>query len=163
LYPQSEVQIEFLDKGMVNITVVDWKIWFLPWLFTSSVEVIWDKYIFSGNESWWLSILQDGYNEDLVWYLRNQISSDSIGLANSEIMYNINGTIIRFLAFVFPTSYSKNLHNYNEFQKYLNLVRDNNIELWKHSKWIKSELSSISLWELIKKNINVGKENWYMF
>jgi hypothetical protein len=23
LYPQSEVQIEFLDKGMVNITVVD--------------------------------------------------------------------------------------------------------------------------------------------
>jgi hypothetical protein len=62
------------------------------------------------------------YKQEIVSYLKNQISESRIGLANNTIMYNIDGIIIKFLSKMFPVTFSKNLHNYNEFQKYFSWV-----------------------------------------
>jgi hypothetical protein len=47
-------------------------------------------------------------------------------------MYNIDGKIIKFLAKMFPVSFSKNLHNYNEFQKYF-AWEDKSIDLGRYN------------------------------
>jgi hypothetical protein len=58
----------------------------------------------------------------LVSYLKNQISDNEMSLANSSVMYNIDGKVIKWLARMFPASFTKNLRNYNEFQNYFSWV-----------------------------------------
>jgi hypothetical protein len=65
---------------------------------------------------------QDIYKYELISYLKNQISESRIDLANNTIMYNIDGKIIKFLSKMFPVTFGKNLHNYNEFMKYFSLL-----------------------------------------
>ena len=81
-----------------------------------------------------LQILQERYKYDLVKYLKNQISDSNISLANGTIMYDIDGRILRFLARMFPTSFGKNLKNYNEFMYYFSWVDDDEIDLGRYSK-----------------------------
>jgi hypothetical protein len=58
----------------------------------------------------------------LVSYLKNQISDNEMSLANSRVMYNIDGKVIKWLARMFPASFTKNLRNYNEFQNYFSWI-----------------------------------------
>jgi hypothetical protein len=64
-----------------------------------------------------------------VLYLKDQISDSNISLANGTIMYDIDGRILRFLARMFPTSFGRNLKNYNEFMNYFSWVDDGDINL----------------------------------
>lgn len=163
LFPQSEVQIKFLGKDIDEIAVINWRVWFLSGLFDSSIGFVWDRYVFSSEELQELKILQESYNEELVDYLKNQISGKSVSLVNSEVMYRLDGKIIRFLSRIFPTSYSNNLRNYNEFQKYFALMENDSIELWKYSNWGEYYTPNASLWKDLKKNISAWKWGWYIF
>ena len=69
-----------------------------------------------------LSAMSQEYAEELVDFLREQISDSQIGLASSTIIQNIDGVILRFLARMFPTTFGQNLKNYNQFQQYFGLV-----------------------------------------
>jgi len=160
LFPQSELQVEFSEENMINLYARNWRIWFLTWLFTSSTEFFWEENVFSEEDLLWIKWLQDEYNIHLVSYLKNQISDNDMGLINNRIMYKIDGMIIKFLCLIFPTSYTKNLHNYQEFQNYFSLVSEDNFEFV--SYWKQQESLSInSLWENMKKNMGIGKENLY--
>ena len=165
IFPQSELQIEFLDWNISKIAVLNWNVWFLSGLFDPSIELLWNGYVFSDEELQELKILQESYNEELVDYLKNQISGENVSLANNEMVYKIDGKIIRFLSRIFPTSYSNNLRNYNEFQKYFDLVENDEIELWEHSNWAiySKSTPTTSLRKSLRKNIDTGKGSWYIF
>jgi hypothetical protein len=76
--------------------------------------------------------LQDEYKNELVSYLKDQISDSNISLANGTIMYDIDGRILRFLARMFPTSFGRNLRNYNEFMNYFSWVDEDEIDLTRY-------------------------------
>jgi hypothetical protein len=61
--------------------------------------------------------VQDGYGYELVAYLRNQILEDNPYWLNNTIMRDVEGTVINILAKMFPATFSKNLQNFNEYQK----------------------------------------------
>jgi hypothetical protein len=80
-----------------------------------------------------LEIEQYQYKYDLVSHLKSQISESSISLASNTVMRNIDGKIIRYLARMFPTTFSRNLHNYNEFQKYFSWVDNDEVNLGRYA------------------------------
>jgi hypothetical protein len=94
-------------------------------------------------------------------YLKDQISDSNISLANWTIMYDIDGRILRFLAKMFPTSFGKNLKNYNEFMYYFSWVDTTEIDLERYSskstKWATS-----SMWEAIKEGVKNWKKDTYL-
>ena len=66
--------------------------------------------------------MEKSYKNEVVSYLKEQISVSNIVWANNTMMYNIDGKIIKILSKMFPSTFSKNLQNYNEFQKYFSRV-----------------------------------------
>ena len=160
IFPQSEISLEFSWKDLKMIKKLNWKIWFLSWIFESQVKVIWmDK--LSPEEQERLQWAQDIYKYELISYLKNQISESRIDLANNTIMYNIDGKIIKFLSKMFPVTFGKNLHNYNEFMKYFSLLEWDEIDLNRYTikQWTWESISSF--WWSLKENINMWKSNTY--
>lgn len=162
LFPQSEIQVEFDWKNVKKIDKLNWKIWFLSWIFDSNIEILWYEQNLTQEQQDWIEWIQNLYKNDLVSYLKNQIADSNIWWANNTIMYNIDGKIIWFLARMFPVTFGKNLRNYNEFQKYFSWV-DEWVNL---SKYSMSELEwngwdGISVWWYIKNNMNMGKNSTY--
>jgi hypothetical protein len=41
IFPQSEVQVEFDWNNLIWVSKLNWKIWFLSWVFNSDVKVSW--------------------------------------------------------------------------------------------------------------------------
>jgi hypothetical protein len=68
--------------------------------------------------------VQDGYGYELVAYLRNQILEDNPYWLNNTIMRDVEGTVINILVKIFPATFSKNLQNFNEYQKYFTKYGD---------------------------------------
>lgn len=162
LFPQSEIQVAFDWNKMKKIDKLNWKIWFLSWVFESNIEILWYEQNLTQEQQDWIEWIQNLYKNDLVSYLKNQIAESNIWWANNTIMYNIDGKIIWFLARMFPVTFGKNLRNYNEFQKYFSWV-DEWVNL---SKYSMSELEwngwdGISVWWYIKNNMNMGKNSTY--
>jgi len=160
VFPQSEISLEFSWKDLKMIKKLNWKIWFLSWIFESQVKVIWmDK--LSQEEQKRIQWAQDIYKYELISYLKNQISESRIDLANNTIMYNIDGKIIKFLSKMFPVTFGKNLHNYNEFMKYFSLLEWDEIDLNRYTikQWTWESISSF--WWSLKENINMWKSNTY--
>ena len=160
LFPQSEIQIEFEWKNIKKVEKLNWKIWFLSWVFESNIEISWNE-ILSPEEQERLEWAQGTYKYDFVYYLKNQISESKIGLANNTIMYNIDGIIVKILAKMFPVTFSKNLDNYNEFQRYFNRIDSNKIDLGRYESKQWSWYSIDSMWWNIKDNIDMWKSNTY--
>ncbi len=159
IFPQSEISLEFSWKDLMMIKKLNWKIWFLSWIFESKINTIWIDSL-SQEEQSWLEWTQNMYKQEIVSYLKNQISESRIGLANNTIMYNIDGIIIKFLSKMFPVTFSKNLHNYNEFQKYFSWV-DQWINLERFSMKQLTWESVSSFWWSVQDNINAWKSNTY--
>lgn len=160
VFPQSEIDLEFSWKNLKMIKKLNWKIWFLSWIFESQVKVISaDK--LSQEEQKRIQWAQDIYKYELISYLKNQISESRIDLANNTIMYNIDGKIIKFLSKMFPVTFGKNLHNYNEFMKYFSLLEWDEIDLNRYTikQWTWESISSF--WWSLKENINMWKSNTY--
>lgn len=160
IFPQSEVQLEFEWDKLKTISKLNWKIWFLSWIFESDLEVLWYEEILTKDQQDWLNSAQDVYKYELMYYLKDQISESNIGRANNTVMYNIDGKIIWFLAKLFPVTFSKNLRNYNEFQKYFNRA-DEWVDLGRYSVKYWSWDSIGSIWWNMKDNINIWKSNTY--
>lgn len=159
IFPQSEISLEFSWNDLTTIKKINWKIWFLSWLFESKTKIIWIDTL-SQEEQDWLKWTQNIYKQETVSYLKNQISESRIGLANNTIMYNIDGVIIKFLSKMFPVTFGKNLHNYNEFQKYFSRI-DEWIDLGRFSmKQLTWESISSFRWN-IQNNIEAWKSNTY--
>lgn len=152
ILPQSKIQLDFEWNKLVKISKLAWKIGVLSWIFVGESEFIWDAEILSHEQLEWLKILQDEYRYDLVSYLRNQISESNITLANGTIMYDIDGKILKFLAKMFPTSFGKNLKNYNEFMYYFWWVDQDEMDLWRYSK--------INRWWTMRSMLKTMKE-WF--
>ena len=162
LFPQSEIQVAFDWNKMKKVDKLNWKIWFLSWVFDSNIEILWYEQNLTQEQQDWIEWIQNLYKNDLVSYLKNQIAESNIWWANNTIMYNIDGKIIWFLARMFPVTFGKNLRNYNEFQEYFSWV-DEWVNL---SKYSMSELEwngwdGISVWWYIKNNMNMGKDSTY--
>ena len=159
IFPQSEIQIEFEWTNIKKIEKLNWKIWFLSWIFESNIEIAWNEKL-SMDEEFWLIWTQESYRYDLISYLKNQISDSKISLANNTIMYNIDWIIIKILAKMFPVTFGKNLKNYREFQKYL---WDSNPEIdlsrYTAKQWTWESIGSMR-WN-IKSNMNIWKSNTY--
>ena len=159
IFPQSEISLEFSWKDLKTIKKLNWKIWFLSWIFESNIKVIWINNL-SQEEENWLIWTQNIYKQEIISYLKNQISESKIELANNTIMYNIDGIVIKFLSKMFPVTFSKNLHNYNEFQKYFSRT-DEKFDLgrfsMKQGTW--ESISSL-LWN-IQDNMDAWKNNTY--
>ena len=161
LRPQSEIQLEFKWNELVNLLKLNWEVWFLSWVFDSSVD-------FSGGialsieQQNWLQWIQYNYKYNLVSYLKNQISDNEMSLANSSVMYNIDGKVIKWLARMFPASFTKNLRNYNEFQNYFSWVDEwENIGLGKYKIKQGDSWSFSYFWDNLVGNMKVWKWNTY--
>lgn len=137
IFPQSKIRLNFVWKNFVKISKTIWTVGYLSWVFDGWAEFVWDVESLSLEQLWELESLQDRYRQDLVLYLKNQISESHISLADGTIMYDIDGRILRFLAKMFPASFSKNLKNYNEFMYYFSWVDQDEIDLERYSKTIK--------------------------
>lgn len=159
IFPQSEISLEFSWKDLMTIKKINWKIWFLSWIFESKINVMWIDSLLQ-EEQEWLEWVQNMYKQEIVSYLKNQISESKIGLANNTIMYNIDGIIIKFLSKMFPVTFSKNLQNYNEFQKYFSRV-DQWINLGRFSMKQLTWESVSSFWGSIQDNVDAWKSNTY--
>ncbi len=159
IFPQSEISLEFSWKNLKTIKKLNWKIWFLSWIFESNIKVIWIDNI-SPDEQNWLTWAQKIYKQEVVSHLKNQISESTIELANNTIMHNIDGIIIKFLSKMFPVTFGKNLRNYNEFQKYFSRT-DEQLDLWRFSmkQWSWESINSLR-WN-IKENMDAWKSNTY--
>ena len=123
LFPQSEIELKFDGENMIGLSKLSWNIWFLSWVFDSSIDFSWESVLLPEQQDWILWLQYD-YKYDFVTYLKNQISDNNMSLVNSTIMYNIDWKIIRLLARMFPATFSKNLRNYNEFQEYFRWVNE---------------------------------------
>lgn len=160
IYPQSEIQLEFDGETLLNLSKISWKVWFLTWVFDSPLNIIWDMENLSLDEQNFLQWIQHQYKLDFISFLKRQISDSNISLANNTIMYDIDWKIIKFLAKLFPATFTKNMYNYNEFQKYFDLVSDEKFWLSKYDM----RQESISIWEFWKgmeENIEEWKWNLY--
>lgn len=161
IFPQSEIQIEFEWKNIKKIEKLNWKVWFLSWIFESNLELSWFESFLSQTEQERIEWSQSSYKHDLVSYLKNQVWESNIRRANNTIMYNIDGIIIKFLAKLFPVTFSKNLNNYNEFQKYFNLIEGNEINLVRYNTTQLTWQSINSFWWTLRDNIDAWKNNTY--
>lgn len=161
IFPQSEVNIQFSWNVLKLVERLNWKVWFLSWMFDSDVQIMWDKWYLSLEEQSWLEWVQDTYKYEVVSYLKNQISKSKIGLANNTIMYNIDGKIIKYLSKMFPVTFRHNLQNYNEFQKYFNWIEWGEIDLGRFSMQQLTWDSIGSFWWSLKDNMDAWKDNTY--
>lgn len=161
LFPQSEIQIDFDWENVRKIDKLNWKIWFLSWIFESNIEVVGYEQELTQEQQYEIESIQDSYKADLISYLKNQIAESNIWWANNTIMYNIDGKIIWFLARMFPVTFGKNLRNYNEFQKYFSWV-DEWVNLSKYSmSELEGNWDEISVWWYMKNNMNIGRNSIY--
>lgn len=160
IFPQTEIQIELEWKELKNVKKINWRIWFLSWFFNSNLQINWDLEILDQKQQERIQSIQSSYKYELISHLKNQISKSNISWANNTIMYNIDGRIIWVLAKLFPISFNKNLHNYNEFQKYFKWI-DTWVDLgrFEMKQWSWWNINSI-FWN-IKDNINIWKNNTY--
>ena len=160
IFPQSEIQLEFSWNDLKKISNLNWRIWFLSWVFEPSVEYVWDVQDLTSEQQERFEWIYNTYKYELVFYLKNQISDSNISWANNTIMYDIDGKIIGFLAKMFPVSFGKNLDNYNEFQKYFSRV-DEWVDLGRYEMKQWSWWSVSSMWKNIKSNMNIWRNNTY--
>lgn len=160
IFPQSEIQLEFSWNDLKKISNLNWRIWFLSWVFEPSVEYVWDAQDLTPEQQERFEWIYNTYKYELVFYLKNQISDSNISWANNTIMYDIDGKIIGFLAKMFPVSFGKNLNNYNEFQKYFSRV-DEWVDLGRYEMKQWSWWSVSSMWKNIKSNMNIWRNNTY--
>ena len=160
IFPQSEIQLEFSWNDLKKISNLNWRIWFLSWVFEPSVEYVWDVQDLTSEQQERFEWIYNTYKYELVFYLKNQISDSNISWANNTIMYDIDGKIIGFLAKMFPVSFGKNLDNYNEFQKYFSRV-DEWVDLGRYEMRQWSWWSVSFMWRNIKSNMNIWRNNTY--
>lgn len=162
VFPQSKIKLDFEWKKIIKISNLAWRVGLLSGFFGKSINYEWGLEILSDEQIEQLQGLQEWYKYDLVAYLKNQISESNIWLANGTIMYDIDGRLLRFLARIFPSSFGKNLKNYNEFMYYFSLVDQDEIDLGRYSKvnkwwWMGPMLRTMEEW--IKK----WKQDTYLF
>ena len=159
VFPQSEVEIEFLEWNRVKINKTNWKIWFLSWMFEWYVEIWYTEKLDTDSEILLESVKQE-YKNGLISYLHSQIASAGI-MTDSTIMQTINWKLVTFLSKIFPATFSKNLKNYNEFEKYFESEDRNSVNTDKYQidweKW-----STKKIWNNIKNAVK--SEYWiYLF
>lgn len=162
LYPQSEVSLEFDGENLKTLSKLNGKVWYLSWVFDSSVNFIWEVENLSVEQWDWLEWKRYEYKYDFVSYLKNQISENNMSFANTTIMYNLDWKIIKFLARMFPATFTKNLRNYNEFQEYFGWIPSDKIWwLNRYSMKQKSWSSISSFWKDLVDNMKIWKGNTY--
>jgi len=146
---------------LVNLLKLNWEVWFLSWVFDSSVDFS-GGIILSAEQQDWIQWIQYNYKYDLVSYLKSQISANDISLVNTSVMYNIDGKVIKWLARLFPATFTKNLRNYNEFQNYFSWVDEwENIWIGKYEMKKDGSWSFSSLWDSFVGNMKIWKGNTY--
>lgn len=161
IFPQSEVDLQFSWDNLKTVKKLNWRIWFLSWVFYSDVRVLWNDWSLSQEEQDFLKWVQDAYKNEVVSYLKSQISESRIGLANNTIMYNIDGKIVKFLSKMFPVTFGKNMQNYNEFQKYFARWGETEVDLGRFSMQHLTWESIGSFWWSLKDNVDAWKSNTY--
>lgn len=122
IFPQSSVQLEFYGKKLQKVSQVSWKLLFFSGVLESDIMYEWENVLLDQEILDLMVLKQNQYKEEFIKYLKLQISNNTIDVTNNTMMYNIDGKILEMLSKLFPATFNKNLHNYNEFQKYFNLA-----------------------------------------
>ena len=163
LFPQSEVQLEFEWKKMIKFSKVAWKVMVFSWMFQDDIDIVWEMENFKDDKKILdlLDSLDEEYKYELVYYLKNQISESKISLANNTIMYNIDWVLLKFLAKIFPTLFSKNLKNYKEFMDYFALIEWNEVNLKRFSKKNEPWISVFSSFSELIDDVSIWVNNIY--
>lgn len=162
IFPQTAIQLQFSWSDLKSLVKVEGRIGFFSWVFDKDTEVQGEQEVLTEAQKEILETLQYEYKYQLVSYLKKQISSSNISLANNTIMYNIDGKLIGLLSKMFPVTFGDNLRNYKEFQKYFDLV-DNSVNLGRYSvkkQWYSVKLGSI-FWAM-KRNMKIWTEDAYV-
>lgn len=163
LYPQSEIQLEFSWKFLSRVNKINWRLWYFSGFFSSSTKNDFERENESEELNDFVENLQNLYKYDLIGYLKNQISKNYMSLVNNTIMYNIDWIIIKYLARMFPSSFAKNLDNYNEFQKYFAMIPSEEIKLSRYFDSKKSGNIWGWFWSSIKNNIKIWIRSTYLW
>jgi len=161
VFPQSEVQLEFEWEKVVRFLKNGWKVATFSWIFIDDIKIVWDMENIEEEISD-VRVLNEIYKYELVTYLKNQISESNISFANNTIMYDIDWKLLKFLAKMFPSSFWKNLRNYNSFMKYFSLVEKNDIDLSRYSQENRSWEWIFSLFLKLRKNFKIWVKNSYL-
>lgn len=161
IFPQSDIQITFSWNKVSKLEKARWRIWFLSGMFESSMEISWDVQDLTPEYLEFMQRIYKLYQVDLIDYLKNQISDSKISLAHNTVMYKIDWTIINFLARMFPTTFSRNLRNYDAFQYYFSLVPDNEINLARYNTDSNKKISTKLFLKTIRNNRDLWKWNMY--
>jgi hypothetical protein len=161
IFPQSEVSLQISWNVLESVERLNWRVLFLSWIFDSDVKILWNDWYLSIEEQDWLEWVQNTYKHEVASYLKSQISESNIGLANNTIMYNIDGKIIKFLSKMFPVTFSDNMKNYKEFQKYFDRLEWSEVDLGRYSMQHLTWESISSFWWSLKDNLDAWKSNTY--
>ena len=161
ILPQSEVQILFSWGKISKVIQNNWKIRFLSGMFELSLEIDWDLEEPTPEDLEFMQKIFEWYQVDLVNYLKDQISDSKISLAHNTVMYKIDWTIIRFLARMFPTTFGRNLRNYNAFQDYFSLVQEDEIDLTRYDTEWRWKISLKQFFWNIRSNMELWKWTTY--
>ena len=161
MFPQSEINLQFSWSNLKTVENLNWRVWFLSWVFDSDLRVLWNDWYLSQEEQKFLELVQNVYKNEVVSYLKSQISESKMGLADNTIMYNIDGKILGYLSKMFPVTFGKNMQNYNEFQKYFVRWGEAEVDLGRFSMQQLSWESIGSFWWGLKDNVEAWKSNMY--
>ena len=160
LFPQTEVSLEFSGDACI-VSDVSWKIGFLSGSLNSNIQINWDVIELSEEQQNWIYNVQNGYWYELVTYLKNHILEDNPFWIDNPIMNNLEGDVIGLLVKIFPTTFAKNFHNYNEYQKYFRKFSDNWDDSISFVNRMEFSDAWVHFWKNLKDNIIVGKWNVY--
>ena len=163
LFPQSEIQLEFDSESLVKVSKLNGRMWYLSWVFDSSIKNVLGADVMTQDQNENLKIEQYQYKYDLVSHLKSQISESNISLASNTVMRNIDGKFIRYLARMFPMTFTRNLHNYSEFQKYFGWVDNDEVILGRYASKRNTEWGMKSLWKYVWGNMRIGAKSWNTF
>lgn len=159
IYPQTQITIK-TDSGKIkDITANNWSVFFKSGLLITDTIYSWKNWDINEEINQIINNKQKKYSNDLIKYLKDQISKNNISSFNNTTIHNINWYIIKILANIFPTFFQQNLDNYNQFQFYFSLNEEKILNYDKYqlnNSWISTKFTLSQ----IKDNINIKNKSF---
>lgn len=159
LFPNSEI-IEILPQSLLQISdntiqIKNWWILTFDTFFDSKISTQWQT-------STWEQITYEeiiqNYKENYINHLKEQIW---FSFTSTIVARTINKTALSLLSKLFPGFFSQNLKNYYAFEEYFQ--EENNLIFSEKYKISQEYTSTTNLWEIIKNNSKIWKQNLNIF
>ena len=162
LTPQSNIEIQIYNNSIKQLNNIEWTVSIFTWILNNwNIFFSWTNIKTTETQLDIINWYQSLYLNNLLTYFQDQISNYN-KLSSNIIIQNINWKILTLLTKFFPVKFSKNLKNYNEFQKYFILWKNYNIDMDKYLYNKNDDFNIISTRNNIKNNSEIWKQNTYI-